>query len=429
MSDFRSQFRATSIKALKKVVDKDNANLGVQSDEYLQLEDKKTLKIRIFPAHPGQEAFYVSKKCYWLPFPTKDGDVKRRTVLDSVAHGGTKLDIVQEYVKLAKKRHANDSAKVEALVGTGPKANSLNPQYTWICYADVISEGEALSAKLWEFKKMVRDGLNKLSFSEDEDEPIEVDPFTDVDEGLPVLVKYLKNPDKKKGENFYEVSFAKKPVARPLTDEELDAFSKMKPLNEVVPLYSITDFDRALEGLQQFDEDNEMGMFEDDEWLEIVEQVKAQYDASDDDEQPKKKTTKKVVEEDDDEEEKPAPKKKATKNVEPEEEEEESDEEEEESDTDGDEFDEMDRSALKKYIVANSLEITVKKSMTDDDIRNAIRNAKSTEEAEEPEEEEAEEETTKKSEAKAEKEEAEEEAPKSKVSLADIRAKLAGGKK
>ena len=402
MSNLRSQFKATSIKTLKKVVDKDNAFLGVSSNEYLQLEDGKTLKIRIFPAHPNQEAFYVSKKCYWLPFQTKDGEARRGTVLDSVMHGGTALDIVQEYVKLAKKRWAKDSEKLDALTGTGPKSNSLNPQYSWICYADIINGDEALSPKLWEFKKTVRDGLNKLSFSEDEDEPIEVDPFTDVDEGLPVLVKYLKNPDKKKGENYYEVSFAKKPVARPLTDEELDAFAKLKPLSEVVPAYGIKEFDRALEGLQQFDEDNDLGMFEDDEWLEIVEKVKSQYSETEEEEEDKpKKTTPKTV---------AKPKK--------EEVEEEEEETEESNSTDGDEFDDMDRSALKKYIVNNSLDITVKKSMTDDDIRELIRNAK-------PVSEEEEEETESEDEAEETKEE---EAPKAKVSLADIRAKLVGKK-
>lgn len=45
----------------------------------------------------------------------------------------------------------------------------------------------------------------------------------------------------------------------------------------------------------------------------------------------------------------------------------------------------MDRKALKKYITANELEITVKKSMTDDDIRDAIRKAEAVEPVEESE--------------------------------------------
>ena len=413
-NSLRSQFKATKIKSLRKTVDKDDAMVGVQSgNDYLNLEDGKTLKIRIFPAHPGHEQFYVSRKCYWLSFTTQDGETKRGTVLDSIAHGGTKMDLIQEYIKFAKKRYSNDSDKMEALVGTAMNSNSLNPQFSWLCYADVVREGEELRPKIWEFKKMVRDLLNKLAFNEDEDEPIEVDPFTDPDEGLPVMVKYLKNPNKKKGENYYEVNFAKKPVARPLTDEELEFFANVKPLAEVNPIYTMRDFDRALEGLQNFDEEHDFGLFNDDDWLEIVEKVKAQYDADassdDEDEKPSKKTTTKKV----------------TKKAEPEPEEEDNSDDEEEEDNstdeddsneDSDEFDDMDRKELKAYIKENELEISVKKSMSDDDIRDAIREALKNAD-EDSDEDDAE-----------DSDDDDDEKPAGKVSLDDIRKKLAGKK-
>ena len=414
INSLRSQFKATKIKSLRKTVDKDDAMVGVQSgNDYLNLEDGKTLKIRIFPAHPGHEQFYVSRKCYWLSFTTQDGETKRGTVLDSIAHGGTKMDLIQEYIKFAKKRYSNDSDKMEALVGTAMNSNSLNPQFSWLCYADVVREGEELRPKIWEFKKMVRDLLNKLAFNEDEDEPIEVDPFTDPDEGLPVMVKYLKNPNKKKGENYYEVNFAKKPVARPLTDEELEFFANVKPLAEVNPIYTMRDFDRALEGLQNFDEEHDFGLFNDDDWLEIVEKVKAQYDADassdDEDEKPSKKTTTKKV----------------TKKAEPEPEEEDNSDDEEEEDNstdeddsneDSDEFEDMDRKELKAYIKENELEISVKKSMSDDDIRDAIREALKNAD-EDSDEDDAE-----------DSDDDDDEKPAGKVSLDDIRKKLAGKK-
>ena len=453
----RSQLKATPIKKLKKRIDEDNEMVGAGSNEYLNLEDGKTLKIRIFPAHPGVEDFYIPKKCYWLTVAGSDGDPRRTTVLDSKVHGGTKWDLVEEYVKFAKKKWAKDADKLDALTGTGQNQNSLNPSYTWLCYAAQVTADEELRAKLWEFKKTVRDAMNKLAFSEDEDEAIEVDPFTDPDEGLPILVKYMKNPNKKKGENYYEVSFPKKVSARPLTDEEIEYFMTLKPLTEVLPKYGMRDFEKALEGLQNFDEEHEMELFEDDAWLEHVEEIKAQYDGEEEEEDDKpskkktsKKVTKKVVEEEDEdegdddsddeeeEEEKPkkksakAPAKKATKKVE-EEEEEEDDEEPEESDDeaeddglepeesddeeedDSDEaeddgLDDMDRTELKKYIKENDLEVSVKKSMTDDDLREAIREVMGGDDSEEEEED----------------DEEEEEAPKSKVSLKDIKKKLAG---
>ena len=408
-NSLRSQLKATSIKRLQKQIDEDNAMVGAQnSTEYLNLEDGKTVKIRIFPGHPGVQDFYVAKKCYWLSFVGDDGETHRGTVLDSKVHGKTKFDVVEEYVKWAKKKIGNDADKLEALVGNGPKSNSLNPQYSWLCYADKINGDDQLRAKIWEFKKMVRDAMNKLAFSEDEDEVIEVDPFTDPDEGLPIMVTYRKNPNKKKGENFYEVSFPKKVSARPLTDEEIEYFMTLKPLNEILSKYGMKDFERALEGLQNFDEENEIGLFDDEDWIEHLEEIKAQYDSDDSEEDsaPKKKTAvKKAVKkecaksEDDEEEEK-------------DEAEDEEEDDEEENDEDGDEFDSMDRVALKKYITANGLEISVKKSMSDDDLRNAIRAAAKSDDADEAEDEEEDDET-------------EEEAP-AKVSLSDIRKKLAG---
>ena len=360
MANFREKFKATKIKDLKKAVDKDDAMVGVSNNDYLNLEDGKTLKIRIFPAHPGHEQFYVPKKCYWLSFPAEDGgDNKRGTVLDSIVHGGTKMDLVQEYVKYAKKKYGDDDDKMETLTGTGMNSNALNPQYSWLCYASIVTPDEELHPKVWEFKKMVRDALNKLAFDEDNDEPIEVDPFTDPDDGLVLAVKYLKKPNKKKGENYYEVDFAKtgkkkEAYSRAITDDELEAFSRLKPLNEVVPRYTKKEFDKALEGLQCWDEEFDFNLFDDDEWLEIVEAVKEQYNGSsdddDEDEKPKKKTVKKTskkVEEEedaDDEEEKKPAKKSAKKKVEeePDDSEEEDSEEEETDDEDDSEEEETD---------------------------------------------------------------------------------------
>lgn len=431
-ANLRSQFKATSIKALKNKIDKDDATMGVQNNEYLNLEDGKLLKIRIFPAHPHEENFYVSKMCYWLPFTNDDGENKRRTVLDSIAHGGTEMDIVREYVRFAKSRYSDDAEKMEALVGTGIQSNSLNPQYSWLCYADSVKEDAELKPKLWEFKKMVRDLLNKLACSEDEDEPIEVDPFTDPDDGLVLAVKYLKKPNKKKGETYYEVDFAKtgkkkEAYSRPLTDEELENFMKMRPLSEIIPRYGMRDFEQALEGLQNFDEENGFDLFDDDEWLEIVEKVKAQYEstADDDDDAPKKKTTKKSAaaksskkQEDDDEDDTDDD---DDSSDDTDDSDDDADEEDEDEDEDGeddededadesDEFDEMERDDLKKYIKKNKLDIRVTKTMSDDDLRDAIREKVN---ASEDEDEDGEDDDT------------EEEAPKKKISVEDIRKKLA----
>ena len=440
----RDKYKATPLKQLKKRVEEDDAMVGVSSRDYLNLVDGKSLKIRLFPAHEGEDAFYQPHVCYWLSIQKDNGDMGRITVNDATVHGRFKKDICKEYISFAKKKYADDSEKMDLL---GDYKKGLAPSYTWICYAkECKADDDSVDIRVWEFKKMVRDAINKLTFNEDDDEAIEVDPFTDVDEGLPLFVKYNSKPNKKKGEEYYEVSLGKKPKPVPLTDEELDKFDTMKKLSEFYPRYSMKDFDRALEGLQNWDEENEFGLFEDDDFLVIVEQVREQFSGDDEEEEkPKKRKTvekksKKVVEEpedDEDEEEEEKPKKvtKSSKKKveEPEEEEEETDEEED--DSEGDEFDEMDRSELRAYIKENDLDIVVKKSMSEDDIREAIRAASedSEEETEEEDDEEEEEEKPapkkgkKAKKEEPEEEDEEEERPKSKVSLSDIRKRL--GKK
>jgi hypothetical protein len=76
---------------------------------------------------------------------------------------------------------------------------------------------------------------------------------------------------------------------------------------------------------------------------------------------------------------------------EPDEEEAEEDEAEEDAESEEDEFDSMTRAQLRKHIKDNSLGITVRQAMSDDEVREAIR-AASAEDEEEPEEDEEEEE-------------------------------------
>ena len=128
-----------------------------------------------------------------------------------------------------------------------------------------------------------------------------------------------------------------------------------------------------------------------DTLLDIAETFVDDKGGDDDDSQTEEEENDELAEEVEEEEEDEKPKKpakKASKKVEePEEEEEDEDEEEteeeEEDEDEGDQFDEMDRSALKAYIKENELDITVKKSMSDDDIREAIRAEVGEEEEEE----------------------------------------------
>ena len=133
------------------------------------------------------------------------------------------------------------------------------------------------------------------------------------------------------------------------------------------------------------------------------------------------------AEEEETEEEKPKAKgKKAPAKDDDDEEEEETEEPEEEETEEGDEFDEMDRTELKAYIKKNGMEITVKKSMTDDDIRDLIREAVNDEEEETEEEAEEEAPAPKAKAAKKAETKAPEKPAKKKEEKKETKAKPAG---
>lgn len=321
----RDKYKPAKIDSLKKQKDEENSQMGYANQgDYLDMEEG-TNKFRLFPAHEGTE-FLVMRKRYWLGIPDDDGEVKRRTVYDSILHGGTKKDIVQEYVKFAQKK-IKDKAKLDKLTDW---KEGLTASTDWLGYALKLKKDERKFG-VAEFKKTVRDAINKAMFIEDADDPIEVDPYTDPDSGLPILVEYNPKPNKKKKEEYYSFSTAKKSIA--LTDEELETFDNAKPLTELLRnVYMVKDFDKAVEGLRHYDEDMELDLFDDEDWLEIMKDVKGQYDEDEGDteaksekkkskkeDKPEKKEDKKPKKEEKTEKEEKLKKDKKAKTEEPEE--------------------------------------------------------------------------------------------------------------
>jgi len=327
----RMKKNAPKLQDVKKNNEEDESALGWGSGgEYLDFEDGKTIKLRFFPPHEKGN-FFLLRKRYWLPVEKDGGEIGRTTVLDSIRHGGTKRDIVDEYVKLAQKVLKGNSAGLKKL--TDGYGGGISPSIDWVAYALKLA-GESRQFGIIAFKKTVRDEINKINFIEEDDEPVEtIDIFTG--EGYPLLVKYNSKPNKKKGEDYYVCQKGKKPVE--LEDEDILQWGDAKPLSEIyLDTYGLKDFEKALECLRVFDEQEDFGVFDDDRWEEICEEVKEQYEEGDDededeDEKPKKKSKKPeakkkpkhVVEDDDDEDDEddddddeddePAPKKKPSK--------------------------------------------------------------------------------------------------------------------
>jgi hypothetical protein len=370
----RDQFKATPVSDLKKVVKEEDSKIssGGKKTDFLEIKDGLN-KFRLFPKHQTEESFYHIRGVHWMTVEDDKGEDRRTTVLNSRLHGGFSKDIIEEYMRFVKESlgsgDSEDTEKIKKMVSW---QDGITLQTSWICYANKMSKDKGNEFGVLEFKKTVRDGINDESIIEDEDEAITVDPFTDPDDGKPLLITY--NSKAKKAADYYKVQVSKSAVM--LTDDELEKFSKTTPLSELPMLkYSPEMFELALNGIQHFDSENEVDLFDTDEFQGIIEDLRENFNKTD---KPKKssKST-------------PEPTSKSSNKVEKkavvvEEDEEEEDEDDE---TEGDEFSSMDRNTLKKHILKNKLDLKLKTSMSDEDIRNLIREYSVEDEAEDEEEE------------------------------------------
>jgi len=408
----REKYSATKVAVLKNKIKEEDASLSSRSD-FLSIEPGAN-KFRIFPKHPGEEQYYQTRVVHWITVEDEEGEEKRKTVPNSRVHGGTKFDIIEEYVKSCKAKYADsdDEDAAEKLSKLVSWNQGLLPSTSWIMYAKKV-EKESSEFGFLEIKKMVRDGMNKEATVEDADDPIEIDPFTDPDEGRAIIITYT--PKKKGQKAKYEVTLAKKPTA--LTEEELEDFDSIKSLTEIYRNnYNLQNFELALEGLKFFDEENDMDVFESEEFEEIKEKVRKQYskksttsadlkkkridDDDDEDDTPKKK--KKVVIDDDEDDEDEKPEKKHKKIVLDDDDEDEVPKKKKKVIVEDDDDDDDDEIPKKKVIEGDDEDDTPKKKktgekkMTLSDIKNRLNKTNKDDDDDEEDDEEDEDETPKK---------------------------------
>lgn len=320
MSSLRDKFQATSLKRLKSQSQQEDSNLNTgRTGDYFKLKDGQN-KFRLAPKFPGEETYTKMKATHWVTIENDKGEKVRRPVPNSRIHAGTKKDIIDEYVSFVRANlDAKDPDDAEKLKALTAYENGLSMQSTWIAYAwKLVKDQEPELGKL-ELKKTVRDALNNQAFTEDDDEPIEIDPYTDPETGIPVIIKY--NSSAKKAADYYSVTLSKNEY--PLTDEMLEELDAKTPLSQLPDFqYTNEHFELALEGLRFFDEEHDVNLFDTDEFGAIVKEVSKYYskkvgnrkdedDEDDEDEKPAKKSikkpVKKVVEEDDEEDEDDVP--------------------------------------------------------------------------------------------------------------------------
>lgn len=322
----RSKFKKTSVSQLAQS-DKDlNRTMGRKEktgnghviDEGLNL-------FRAYPAHPDggeKDSFVVPFVQTFLPAVVDDKDdrgnikkdaagnpLKRETVRptwNAKVHGGKKKDLIEEFINLCWKKTKDDKmdedTKKKFMMPVYGAYNAKDPKkgmqgiaypLAWVMYADKYPSGNASAAPAFDelrIKKSVKERMNKLSAIEGGDDPLATDPFSDIEEGR--AFKIFKDKEQENPNNIYATELDNTTVTEvigtrtvkiqktfPLTDAQLELFLKEKPLTEKYgpKLATRKNFEAQLAGLEILDNKYKMGIFELNEWGEIVLEIDGYY--------------------------------------------------------------------------------------------------------------------------------------------------------
>ncbi len=310
MSSFRSQFKATPLAVIDAAEAEVEAIIGSSDSTYARFHELKhgDNRFRIYPAHPSQEksyTFYELMSVVYLPRMvqkydnnqpvTMDGnpvlEEKQRPVFNAKVHGNSKQDIVEAYIEgvksWAKENIPSEAKRKEYLAPLSfEKGKSFGLSYdnSFIVYADKIV-GDVRTFGRLQLKTSVKNQLNNLASMQDQSKgPISTDPFTDPDDGIAININYNKQATT--SSQYYTVGLYMplKPgsggqiTLYPLSDEHLERFMLFKPLrDEYRNVYTRTDFDHALKGLQLFDKKHGLNYFNTPEFVDLVTEYSQEW--------------------------------------------------------------------------------------------------------------------------------------------------------
>lgn len=297
----RSKFKPAPMTAMKKLDSEIGQRRGYSDSferaDYHSIEAGEN-EFRLMPAHPDSEDpnFWMPKSVVWLSVTvdkydenrekTGETEVKRKPVFTSDIHGPRELsgvDLIKSYVDYAQAKF-KELFETEEEIKNAEKVlfdwkTGLKVNLSWVMYANKISQGGKVLGIL-EVSNGTKKKISKLASEIDSaDDPLDSDPFTDPDEGIPLII----NKRGKGLDTEYEVSlksvkkgkFNVELLPDPLDDSDLEKLMNFKPLEKMFKnSFTRKDFEWQLEGLQRFDEDSEFNFFEEEEWLEKMETIK-----------------------------------------------------------------------------------------------------------------------------------------------------------
>lgn len=290
----RSKYKKASSEEMAQQAEQMAARSENSSDRALFLKVEPGInKFRIFPAPLKAESslFCFPKVTSFLPLMVdeyKDGQktgnqvLKRSAIFNAKVHGNLEIDIVEAYIEAAKEKFSalcKDKKELyKKLTPLTDWKTGIKPSSSYICYAiKYTGNGQNKQYGRLQLTDGVKKQLDSLCLREGKSgAPIVVDLFSDPDSGKPFQWTSNPNAEDAKSRNKINILFEEN---MSLTDEELEMLEGWDSLESLYTnSYKRSDFEKQVKGLQRFDKDNKLNIFDSPAFQSILETAKEEID-------------------------------------------------------------------------------------------------------------------------------------------------------
>lgn len=255
-------------------------------------------ELRVLPSVKGERP-YISRKVVKLPIECpiydKDGkdtgkkEVRQKDVFTSDVHSDKMngKDAVMIYIDfvyaLANDIQDSDEKKkfLAPITGYFNRQKQwvwgISPNLNYVCYIYVEDEIHRFDVRPQWWKKM-----KNISLERSNDNIINIDIFSDCDEGYPLIINTTLN---EKGKSQFDIScglpdaFKRESwddffLRTRVPDNILQELEELPSLeDQYKDVFSRKDWDMQIEGLERFDKQNGFEIFQNDEFLNALEEL------------------------------------------------------------------------------------------------------------------------------------------------------------
>lgn len=284
----RSKYKRSDSAELQKVTEEmKEREISNSRGSFIKIEPGINV-LRIFPAPvKAKSSLYLFPKVTsFLPFLEDEVDkngnktgkqvIKRKAIFNAKVHGNMEHDLVEEYMAAVREKFAESIKDTKELnkklkVVTDWKTG-IKPTSAWVVYA-YKKVGEKKVYGRLQITDGVKKKMDTLCMRQGEaGKAIIVDCFTDIETGKEI--QWISNPNDEDIKNRNQVNVLFDENA-PLTDEELEMLESWDSLESLyTDCYTHNDFERELKGLERFDKDNKLGVFDSLAFQSIIDTCK-----------------------------------------------------------------------------------------------------------------------------------------------------------